>query len=166
MVKLKGKKNILNIYFYLVLFFKALTSLMELVGGFLILIINHESINKIIRSVAIPELRKDPTDVLMINLVKFGNNFSINSQYSVAIFMMLQGVAKLIVIWLLVKKKVWAYPLAVLVFLAFITYEIYSFINSNSIIVLGATVIDVAIIVVIILEYRLMIKEKKLNSES
>lgn len=160
MFRFKGKKHLLNIYFYIVLVFKTLTSLMELIGGILMFIIKHDNLKNLINTIALPELQRDPNDILMNSLIEFGKDFSIGSQYTVALFMIVQGSAKLIVIWLLIKKKVWAYPLAAAVFFAFITYEIYSFINNNSLIVLGATLIDVAFIVIIILEYRLMKKEQ------
>jgi uncharacterized membrane protein len=67
--------------------------------------------------------------------------------------MLLHGTIKLAVIWLLWKKKIWAYLPAVAVFGLFIVYEIYSYMHSNSVLMLLIIIIDAAIIAMIILEY-------------
>jgi uncharacterized membrane protein len=62
-----------------------------------------------------------------------------------------------------VKKKLWAYPLAMVVFGMFIAYEIYSYIHSHSVLVLLIVIIDAAIIFMIILEYQRLKTEKAKN---
>jgi uncharacterized membrane protein len=68
--------------------------------------------------------------------------------------MLLHGTTKLVVIWLLWKKKLWAYLPAVAVFGLFIAYELYSYMHSQSLLVLLIVIIDLAIVVLIILEYK------------
>ncbi|SHI67460.1 DUF2127 domain-containing protein [Parasporobacterium paucivorans] len=157
------KINGLDIGFYAGLAIKAINALIEFVGGLMMIVLNHDWLNRLIRLVAIPELREDPNDFIMNYLVRLGQNLSINSQHSVAIYMLLHGITKLIVIWFLWKKKTWAYLPAVAVFGLFIAYEIYSYVHTQSPIMVPIIIIDVAIIVLIILEYiRLKAgKEKK-----
>lgn len=82
-----------------------------------------------------------------------GQNFSISTQHSVAAYMLLHGTTKLVVIWLLLTKKLWAYPFAVVVFALFIAYEMYSYMHSLSVLMFMMVIIDIAIVVMIILEY-------------
>jgi uncharacterized membrane protein len=117
-------------------------------------VLSHEWLNRLIRLIAIPELREDPNDFVMNHLIKLGQDLSISSQHSVALYMLLHGTTKIVVIWLLWRKKLWAYLPAVAVFGLFIAYEIYSYIHSQSALMLLIVFIDVAIVVLIILEYK------------
>ncbi|MGB5823927.1 MAG: DUF2127 domain-containing protein [Proteocatella sp.] len=154
MKKSMSKSSIINIGFYGGLVIKAINGFIEFVGGILMLILSHEGLNSIIRLITLPELTEDPDDAIMNYLVTLGQNFSINSQHSVAFYMLFHGATKLIVIWLLLKKKLWAYPLAVVIFGFFIAYEIYSYMHSHSVFVLSIIVIDIAIVAMIALEYK------------
>ena len=77
--------------------------------------------------------------------------------------MLLHGITKLAMVWLFLKKKLWAYPLAMAVFGLLIIYEIYSYIHSQSLLVLLIVIIDAAIIFMIILEYKRLKTEKASN---
>ena len=74
--------------------------------------------------------------------------------------MLLHGTTKLVVIWLLLKKKLWAYPLAVVVFGLFIAFEIYKYIPGPSVLLLLIIIIDAAMIVMIVLEYKQLKKKQ------
>ena len=162
MKKRLSKENIIDIGFYGGLFIKAVNALIEFVGGILMITLNHERLNRLIKIVALPELREDPKDFLMNYLITIGRNLSIGSQHSIAVYMLLHGTIKLAVIWLLWKKKIWAYLPAVAVFVLFMIYEIYSYMHSNSVLMLLIIIIDAAIIAMIILEYR-HLKTKKVE---
>jgi uncharacterized membrane protein len=154
MKKPLNKDTIINIGFYGGLAIKAVNALMEFIGGVLLIIISHDELNRIIRLIALPELKEDPNDIVMNYFITLCQNSSISAQHSVAIYMLPHGITKLAMVWLLVKKKLWAYPLAVVVFGMFITYEIYSYIQSHSVLVLLIIIIDAAIIFMILLEYK------------
>lgn len=160
MKKSLNKDTIINIGFYGGLTIKAVDALIEFIGGFLLMILSHDWLNRLIQIVALPELREDPKDIVMNYFITLGQNFSISSQHSVAIYMLLHGTTKLAVIWLLLKKKLWAYPLSVVVFELFIVYEIYSYIHSLSVLLLLLIIIDIGMIVMIILEYKRLKTEK------
>jgi len=159
--KIGNNINLIDTSFYVGLFIKAINALIEFVGGFLMITLNHEWLNRLIRLLAIPELREDPNDFVMNSIIKLGQNLSIGSQHSIAIYMLLHGTTKIIVIWLLWKKKMWAYLPAMAIFGLFITYEIYSYKNIHSGIMLFTIIIDVAIVALIILEYIRLKTEKK-----
>lgn len=161
-----NKDTIINIGFYGSLTIKAIDATLESIGGLLLLAISHSQLDRLIHLIVLPELSEDPKDRIMNYFIALGQNFSISSQYTVAVYLLLHGATKLVVIWLLLKKKLWAYPLAVLVFGLFIAYEIYSYMHNLSAILLLVIVLDAAMIIMIILEYKSLKAEnmKKKNT--
>jgi len=153
MKKSISEDALINIGFYGGLLIKGVNALLEIVGGILISIVSNEWLVRLIRDIALPELTEDPDDPLMNYLITLSQNLSSSSQHWIAIYMLLHGATKLAVVWLLLKQKLWAFPLAVLVFGAFISYEIYSYLHSQSLLMLLIVILDALIIVVIILEY-------------
>ena len=162
MKKSLSKDTIINIGFYGGMLIKGVNALIEFLGGILMIALNHESLNRLIELIALPELRQDPNDVLMNYLITLGHNLSIGSQHSIAVYMLLHGSIKMAVIYLLWNKKIWAYKPAVAVFGLFIVYEIYSYVHSGSVLMLLIIIIDAAIIDLIILEYK-RLKAHKTN---
>ncbi|MGE5628442.1 MAG: DUF2127 domain-containing protein [Solirubrobacterales bacterium] len=159
MKKLLNKETALTISFYGGLAIKALNAVIEFIAGFLMLILSHDMLNNLIWLAAFAELSEDPKDMLMNYLIKLGNNLSINTQHSAGLYMLLHGSTKLIVIWLLINRKLWAYPAAVAIFGLFVAYEIHGFFYSHSILMLILIIIDITIMIIILLEYkRLKIK--------
>ena len=155
-----NKDTAINIGLYIGLGIKAINALIEFIGGFLMLTLSHERLNRLIHLIALPELREDPRDVVMNYFIVIGQNLSISSQHSVAIYLLLHGAIKLAVIGLLWKKIMWSYPLAMLVFGLFVAYETYSYVNTQSVLLLLTIIIDLAIIIMIVLEYRRLKSEK------
>lgn len=155
------RDNIVNVGFYLGLAIKAFYAIIEFISGILLFNLSHKTLNILIKLIALPELKEDPNDVVMNYFIKLGQSFSISSQHSVAIYLLLHGTSKLAVIWLLLRKRLWAYPLAVIVFGFFIAYEIYDYTHSHSAIMLLVIFIDAAMIAMIILEYKQLTIEKQ-----
>jgi uncharacterized membrane protein len=141
---------------------KAVDAAIEFAGGFLLGILNHDWLHQLIVSWALPELYEDPNDSVMNYFLTLGQNFSITTQHSVAFYLMLHGGLKLIVVWLLWKKKLWSYLPAVGVFSVLIIYEIYKFIHTFSIALLIFIILDITLNIFIILEYKELKAEKKL----
>ena len=154
MKKPLNKDTIINIGFYGGLVIKGVDALIEFIGGIILIVLNHEGLNRLISLIALPELIEDPKDMVMNYFITIGQNFSINSQHSVAVYMILHGTTKLAIVWVLLTKKMWAYPLAIFVFALFIAYEMYSYMNNKSVLMLMMVIIDIVIFVMIILEYK------------
>jgi uncharacterized membrane protein len=149
-----SKDSVLDIGFYGGLVIKAASSLVEFLGGILMLVLSHDWLNHLIMIISASELSEDPKDMVMNTLIRLGQNLSISSQHSVAIYLLLHGITKLTVIWLLLKKKLWAYPLAVGVFGLFVMYEMYSYFHTRSVLLQINVIVDIAIIVMVVLEYK------------
>jgi len=156
------KLNKIDISFYVSLAIKAVDAFIEVAGGFFMIAINHQWLNHFVKLITIPELREDPNDIVMNYLLGLSQNLSISAQHTVALFMLLHGATKIVVVVLLWKKKLWAYFPAVLIFGGFVLYEVYSYLHNDSVIVLLLIILDIAIIALILIEYkRLKLEESR-----
>jgi uncharacterized membrane protein len=102
------------------------------------------------------ELAVDPDDKLMNYLLTLGHAYTLDMQKFVMIYLLLHGLLKTTVLVLLVKKVRWGYPLAAAVFSFFIVYQSFSFLRGHSPFMIYQSVLDVALVVLILVEYRRM----------
>jgi len=69
-------------------------------------------------------------------------------------------VLKLVLVTALLRKWLAAYPVAVVVLGAFVLYELYRATQTGSILLPFLAVLDIAIIVMVVREYRLLTRER------
>ena len=144
----------LKLGFYGGLAIKGVFAVIEFIGGLVFAITSHASIERFIQLITFEELQNDPNDLVMNYIIRFGQTISISSQHTVAIYLLLHGGIKLILIGLLWNRKLWAFPLSLVVFGLFITYESYHCILHFSIPLLLLILVDIVMMIVIALEYR------------
>lgn len=156
-----GTEEIVRISFDVGLLIKGIDALTEIIGGIALIFLTPDRLNTLITLISKGELSEDPTDFVMNYLVTFGHSFSVNSWQFVMFYLLSHGIAKMVVILMLWKRKPWAYPLSVIVFVLFIVYQMYHYIASRSIFLLLLTVLDFIMIVLTILEYKRIKKELK-----
>ncbi len=149
-----NRDRLIDIGFYGGLAIKAANAILEIAGGFLMIFINHDWLDRFILQIALPELREDPQDLLMNYFVTHSQDFSSSAQHLLAYYMLLHGAIKLAILWLLWKRKLWAFPLGLAVFGIFIAYEIFSYIHTHSLVLLLVIILDLAIVTIVILEYK------------
>ena len=159
-IKTKSGKSIIHISFEIMLLFKGLFAFFEILSGIAMFFLSPDRMNRIIEFISKEELYEDPKDLLMNYIAVFGQNFSISAQYFAVFYLLSHGIIKFIVILLLWRKKLWAYPLSIVMFIGFITYQIYRYTHTYSVMLLILTVLDIVMIGLTVLEYR-NIKIKK-----
>ena len=161
-MKAKVKSDeLIHVGFDIGLLLKALNALAEIIGGFALFFLPHERLKTLITFVTRGELLEDPNDFIMNHLINLGQSFGINLWHFMIFYLLSHGIIKLTVLFLLWKKKLWAYPLSVAVFIGFIIYQLHRFTSSNSIFMLLLTILDIVMIVLTILEYKRIKKEQK-----
>jgi uncharacterized membrane protein len=72
----------------------------------------------------------------------------------------LHGVVKLVLVAALMRRWPPAFPITVVVLGAFVVYEVYKVTRTGSMLLPFLAVLDIAIIVVIVREYRLLRRER------
>ncbi|MBZ9688867.1 DUF2127 domain-containing protein [Clostridium estertheticum] len=157
-----NKRNI-HASFHIGLIVKSLYDIGEVLCGILLIFLTPERMSKLITFISKNELYEDPNDFIMNYLVSFSHVFSISMQHFTSFYLLTHGTVKILILILLWRKKIWAYPMSCVIFMAFIVIQMQHFIQTHSIMLLALTLIDVVMIVLTILEYR-NIKTDKVNN--
>lgn len=155
-----NSKDIVHISFEIGLMLKGINGLMEIIGGFLLLFLNPNRLNKLIIFLTQNELSEDPKDIVANFMMNISHSFSISAQHFGVFYLLSHGFIKLILIFLLWRKKLWAYPLSIMSLILFIAYQIYRYTISQSVFLILLTIFDIIMIILTFLEY------KRMNSKS
>jgi uncharacterized membrane protein len=116
------EKRIHQIFVVSVLF-KGAHAVIEIVGGLALYLTSTATILGWINRFSQGELTEDPNDWVANKVLEFGRNFSVEQQHFYAFYLLSHGVVKLILVYGLLKEKLWAYPASFVVFTAFIAYQ-------------------------------------------
>lgn len=144
----------LHLTFEISILMKGIHSILEIVGGFLILFITKAEVVSLLGFLINGELEEDPRDFVAHYLIKSANNFSLSGQQFASLYLLSHGIIKFFVIWGLYKKKLWAYPTSIIVFSLFIIYQVYRYTFTHSVWLLVFTLFDIIVILLTIHEYR------------
>lgn len=155
------KKETIHKFFKTGIFLKALNAIFEIIGGVLFLVISLEKINYFIFFITQGELSEDPKDFVANHLINFFQSLSINSQLFGSVYLISHGFIKIFLIYGLLKRKLWAYPLSIGVFTLFIVYQIFRYTHTGSVGLLLLSALDIFIVISVVLEYKLVRFDKK-----
>ncbi|MCG1025398.1 DUF2127 domain-containing protein [Dehalobacter sp.] len=128
--------------------------LLEIIGGILLRFLDPSRLNKLITLLTYHELSEDPNDKIANMLVSLGHNFSISTQSFGVFYLMTHGIIKCLLILLLWRRKLWAYPLSIVSLILFIAYQIYRYTISQSTFLIVLTLFDIVLIYLTYNEYR------------
>lgn len=140
--------------FRISIFIKGVDSLLETIGGFLLLILSPSAISGFVKLILQHELLEDPNDFIGNLIVNLSAHLSASAQLYGAIYLISHGIIKLALIIGLWKRKLWTYILAEIVFTIFIIYQVYNFAFSHSILLLVLTLLDMLIVALTWWEYK------------
>lgn len=140
--------------FQLSILLKGLTGVLETIVGVLAFIVSKDSLVQLVNMLTYQELLDDPGEQFANFLVTLANNYTLDIQLFVGIYLLIHGITKILLIYGLFKKLLWAYPTAIVIFTLFLTYQIYEYIHQPHIVTLVISVVDVFIIILTYLEYR------------
>ena len=137
---------------------KGLHAIFEIVSGIALYLTSTATILGWINGWTADELSQDPNDWVATHLLRFGHTFSVAEHDFFAFYLLSHGIVKLVLVYGLLKEKLWAYPASFVVFGAFIAYQLYrySFTHEASLILLS--VFDLFVIALAVHEYRLLRK--------
>lgn len=147
-------RRFLHWAFDLGLLMKGLFAFGEVLTGLLLFRIDHAAIPATARWITATELSQDPNDLVAGALLKAAESFSVDSQAFLAIYLSSHGAIKLITVLLLVRGKLWSYPLAIAVFSGFIIYQVHRYFLTPGIGLILLSLLDLVVIALTIIEYR------------
>jgi uncharacterized membrane protein len=149
-----NQKSLVHKTFEVGILLKGINGVLETIGGILLLFIHPQTINHMVATITENELSQDPHDLIANFLVKSAHDLSVGGQIFGALFLLSHGIIKLFLIIALYKRKLWAYPLAMIIFGLFIVYQMYRYFLSPSYWMIILSILDVFIIVLTYLEYK------------
>ncbi len=156
----KMEKDIFHVGFELSLLLKGLDGVIEVLGAILFVFINPNRLNAIVKFSTYHELSQDPKDVIANLLINISNSFSVNAQLFIVAYLLIHGLIKLMLVYLLYNKKLWAYPLSIAFLFIFIIYQLYRYNLSHSIFMILLTVFDLITVFFIWQEYKAIKKQR------
>src|SRR5215471_4113375 len=104
---------------------KGLDGIVEVAAGILLLVLSPTSIEHIVRSLTAEELSEDRHDYIANYLLHTTSHLSSGVTLFGAIYLLSHGVAKIVLVALVLRDKLWAYPWLIALLLAFIAYQLY-----------------------------------------
>lgn len=146
-------RRTLHRFFEVGILIKGIDGGLELVGDFLLLVLTPGAIRGIVFFFVQAELKEDPTD-LVVNLLLHTTRNVVQDRRLASAFLIVHGVAKLLLVAGLVANKLWSYPVAIVVFAAFTVYQLYQLGHRYTLFLGAITVLDIVVILLIIGEYR------------
>lgn len=135
---------------------KGIDGLLELIGGAALFMVPPAFLLRTVRFLTQDEITEDPRDLIANALRHAAAHLSFATEHFMAIYLLLHGVVKLILVWALVARMTIAYPVSMVVFAGFIAYQSYryAFTHGTGLLVLSA--FDLIVLGLIWLEYRAM----------
>lgn len=115
----------LDTTFKIGLVLKGLDGVLEVIGGTLLLFLSPNAIEHLVRMLTAHELSEDPHDLIARYLLHTTAHLSHGTTLFGAIYLLSHGIAKIVLVALVLKDKLWAYPWLIVLLLAFIAYQLY-----------------------------------------
>lgn len=130
---------------------KGVNAVLELVLGLVLLFFD---VSAIVQTLAQNELVEDPNDFLATHLNAFVGHLAPGAELYSALYLLSHGLIKVVLVWGLLRDKLWAYPASLAVLALFVVYQSITFLHTHSIALLLLTIFDLSLIWLIWHEYR------------
>ncbi len=104
---------------------KGLDGVLEVAGGILLLFLSPQAIQHLARVLTAHELSEDPHDLIARYLLHTTAHLNTAVTIFGAIYLLSHGIAKIVLVALVLRDKLWAYPWLIVLLLAFIGYQLY-----------------------------------------
>ncbi len=144
----------------LALVIKGVDGAAELVGAAVLLLVSGQAVHRLAADVLARDLVGPPDGTLARHLVAGTEEFASGNRTFAVAYLGLHGVLKLLLVMALLRQWMRAYPLAIVVLGVFVVYELYRAVHTGSVVLPVLAALDIAIIVLVVREYRLLRRER------
>ena len=136
------------------LFLKGVLAFVELASGIALFFVAPSAIPRFVHCITSAEIAEDPTDLVARYLLAATQSFSLDAQNFFAIYLSAHGAVKLILVVLLARERLWAYPVAIAVFAGFVAYQLHRYMMTPSLALIVLSLVDIGIIVLTYIELK------------
>jgi uncharacterized membrane protein len=143
-----------RLVFHACLLFKALLSVLEIMGGMLGFVLSQHEIVQLVTELTQEKLTRDPDDWFAQYLMQSAGNLSLSSQRFAALYLLSHGIVKTVLIVGLLRQRLAYYPVSILAFGLFVAYQLFRYHTTHSVWLLILTAIDIVVIAMTVQEYR------------
>ena len=150
------KESTIHKVFEVSILMKGAHALLECISGVLLALISTTTIAGLAKTLTQEELIEDPQDLLASTLLNNAQHFSVSTEHFYAFYLLSHGIVKLLLVAGLLMNKLWAYPASLVALGLFILYQLYRYSYTHGIGLIFLTVFDIAVMVLIWHEYRLV----------
>jgi uncharacterized membrane protein len=134
--------------------FKAIDGLLETAGGVVLLVTSPGQLRGWLGTLMQHDLSRDTHDALAHVVGAALHHLDDNAKLFAAVYLLGHGLAKVALVVALLRRVLWAYPTAAVIFGAFLVYQMYRYVIKPSPAMLVLSALDLIVIVLIWLEYR------------
>jgi len=144
----------LHLVFGVTLWGKGAFAAIEVIGGGATWFVTKPTLLRLVVALTREELTEDPRDVVANYLLQAAQQLSIGAKTFAALYLLAHGVIKLWLVIGLLRERLWYYPVAIALFLAFIAYQLYRYTLEDSALLLAITALDALVIALTWHEWR------------
>jgi uncharacterized membrane protein len=123
---------------------KGIHALIEIVGGLTLYLFSADALGRWVDHI-------DPHEWI-------ARHFDLGEQNFFAFYLLSHGLVKLVIVYGLLKEKLWAYPASFAVFSLFIAYQLYRYSFTHDAALIALSIFDMFVIALAVHEYRLLRK--------
>ena len=142
--------------FRLAMLVKAVDGMAELLGALVLLTVTGGALHTLVNTIVSRDLLGPPDGSLARHFEAGTAEFVSGHRTFAVVYLGLHGLVKLALVVALLRRWRPAYPAAAVVLGAFVVYELYRATQTGSVLLPLLAALDVAIIVMIVREYRLL----------
>jgi uncharacterized membrane protein len=150
----QSRDRLLHWLFEASLAIKGTLTALEALAGLGLLLTPNPLIARFVFWVTHFEIAEDPTDTLATWTMRAVEQFPVGTQHFYALYLLGHGGLKLLMVFLLWRRVIWAYPAAMVVLAGFVIYQTYEFIHAGSPFLLLLALFDLVMIGLVWQEWR------------
>jgi uncharacterized membrane protein len=147
-------KSILHQTFEVGIAMKAVGALFEIAGGLVLWFVKPTQMNEIVRRAGESLLVDAPHHPFASHVLNASQRIADHGTTFAALYLLSHGVVKFALVILLWFNKIWAYPLTIIVFTAFMAYQVHRFTHTHSWTLIWLTIFDGVIVYLTWKEYQ------------
>lgn len=133
---------------------KGIDGALELAGGLALHLTSPVALRGLVGWMTRGELQEDPTDYVANHLVRFTHHLSPGTKQFASAYLVTYGLAKLALVYGLLRNRRWAYPVALTVLGLFLCCQASRFVSDHSPGLGLVSMVDLIILLLIWREYR------------